>query len=123
MKATLLSLFIASTALGGSATWNLNPASGDWNTAANWMPATVPNGSADTATFAMSAITDLSISAGVEVNGIVFEPGADAFRITTNPGAALTISGQGVTNSSGMIQNFIILEDLEDAGQLFFTNG
>jgi hypothetical protein len=27
-----------------SATWNLNPAGDDWNTAANWTPATVPNG-------------------------------------------------------------------------------
>ena len=28
----------ASVARAGSATWNLNPASGDWNTAANWTP-------------------------------------------------------------------------------------
>jgi len=34
---------------------NLNPGSGDWNTAANWTPMTVPNGSADTATFALSS--------------------------------------------------------------------
>ncbi|PYI95728.1 MAG: hypothetical protein DMF00_15655 [Verrucomicrobia bacterium] len=27
-----------------SATWNLQPTSGDWNTAINWTPATVPNG-------------------------------------------------------------------------------
>jgi hypothetical protein len=26
----------------GSATWNLNPTGGDWNTAANWTPATCP---------------------------------------------------------------------------------
>jgi hypothetical protein len=29
----------ASAALAGSATWNLNPTRGDWNTAANWTPA------------------------------------------------------------------------------------
>src|ERR1041385_5867962 len=103
MKSALLSLFIAGAALAGSATWNLNPTSGDWNTAANWMPNTVPNSSTDTATFASSTITDLSISTGVEVTAIVFEPGADAFRITTAPGVALTISGAGVTNTSGMI--------------------
>jgi hypothetical protein len=34
----------------GSATWKLNPGSGDWNTASNWMPATVPNGPSDVAT-------------------------------------------------------------------------
>jgi hypothetical protein len=27
-----------------SAQWNFNPVSGDWNTAANWTPTTVPDG-------------------------------------------------------------------------------
>ena len=26
-----------------SAQWNLNPVSGDWNTAENWTPTTIPN--------------------------------------------------------------------------------
>jgi hypothetical protein len=29
-----------------SATWLLSPGSGNWNTAANWVPATVPTGTA-----------------------------------------------------------------------------
>src|SRR6266446_2574459 len=37
-------LSVATGAFGGSATWNLNPTSGDWNTATNWTPETVPNG-------------------------------------------------------------------------------
>ena len=37
----------------GSATWDLSPGSGDWNTAPNWTPATVPNGSDATATFGL----------------------------------------------------------------------
>ena len=41
-------------AQAGSATWNLNPTSGDWNTAANWMPNTVPDGPNDIATFDVS---------------------------------------------------------------------
>src|SRR4029453_12834390 len=41
----------------GGPTWNLNPASGDWNTASNWTPATVPNGPAYTATFDVSNMT------------------------------------------------------------------
>ncbi len=53
-------LSAASTAFAGSATWNLNPTSGDWNTAANWTPATVPNGPADTATFDISNTTGMS---------------------------------------------------------------
>src|SRR5947208_15938786 len=56
-------LSAASSAFAGSATWNLNPTSGDWNTATNWTPATVPNGPNDTATFDVSNITDVFVSA------------------------------------------------------------
>jgi len=39
MKASpIILLLIAGTAFAGSATWNLNPISGDWNNAANWTP-------------------------------------------------------------------------------------
>ena len=65
-----------------SATWSLNPISKDWNTAANWMPPTVPNGSADTATFGVSNVLDPRLRfrhEAVEVNGIVFTPDASAF--------------------------------------------
>ena len=66
-----------------SATWNLNPTNGDWNTAANWTPATVPNGPNDVATFDISDITDVTVSTTTEVNAIVFDPGASAFTITS----------------------------------------
>ena len=36
---------VSNSVRAGSATWDLNPGSGDWNTATNWTPATVPNGS------------------------------------------------------------------------------
>jgi hypothetical protein len=55
-----------------SAQWDLDPISGDWNTAANWTPNGVPNGPADTATFGLSNTTDVSISENTEVNGITF---------------------------------------------------
>src|SRR6516165_10216804 len=66
----------------GSATWNLSPTSGDWNTPANWTPATVPNGPNDTATFGVSNVTGLSFSHTIEINGIVFNAGASAYTIT-----------------------------------------
>src|SRR3982750_750803 len=91
----------------GSATWNLNPTSGDWNTAANWIPVTIPNGPNDTATFATSNTSDVSVSADTEVNGIVFGSGASAFTISPNPVATLTLSGTGIANNSGTIQNFV----------------
>src|SRR6266446_8720407 len=80
-------------ARAGSATWDLNPGSGDWNTAGNWTPMTVPNASTDTATFGLSNITNVSLSANSEVNGIIFDPGASVYTITASPGLTLTLSG------------------------------
>src|SRR5947208_11745212 len=80
----LLLLSTASSTFGDSATWKSSPATGDWNTAANWTPNTVPNGPADTATFAISNRTAVSLSANTEVNGIVFNAGASAFTITAS---------------------------------------
>ncbi|MDQ3200140.1 MAG: hypothetical protein M3Q46_13330 [Verrucomicrobiota bacterium] len=57
----LLLLATSPATKAGSATWNQNPTSGDWNTAANWMPNTVPNSEADVATFGQSNVTDVTI--------------------------------------------------------------
>jgi hypothetical protein len=54
---TILSLTLALHAYAGSATWLSSPLSSDWNTAANWMPNTVPNGPADVASFDVSNTT------------------------------------------------------------------
>jgi autotransporter-associated beta strand protein len=100
-------LFILQTTFAGSATWNLNPTSGDWNTAANWTPNTVPNGLDDVATFGVSNQTGVSISSVVtEVNEVIFNPGASAFTVTDS--WYLTISGIGITNNSGIAQNFVV---------------
>lgn len=98
----------------GSATWNLNPTSSDWNTAANWTPATVPNGPQDVATFETSNQTGISLSVSNEVNGLVFDPGASPFTLTVGVTAfvELTISGAGITNNSGVTQTFIAQCDL-----------
>ena len=88
--------------------WDLNPTSGDWNTAANWTPVTVPNGSADTATFALSNTTTVSNSANTIVDGITFAPGASSFTITASSGLTLTLNGVGISNDSGNTQNFRI---------------
>ena len=122
LPAVLLLLGIQASR-AGSATWNLNPTSSDWNTAANWTPATVPNGPTDIATFASSSRTNLLISAGVEVNSIVFDPGADAFTIKNAPGQLLTISGAGITNNSGVVQNFVNQTHPGQSAELHFTDG
>ena len=102
----------------GSATWDLNPGSGDWNTATNWATA----GSqwpADIATFGLSSTTDVWISANTEVNSIIFTAAAtNPYTITASTGFTLTISGAGISNNSGTTQNFVTAA----GGQLFFTN-
>ena len=67
----------------------------------------MPNAAVDVATFATSGTTGISLSAPTQVSGIVFNPGASAFTITSTPTLTLTISGVGVTNSSGVTQNFV----------------
>ena len=111
-----------STSVAGSATWKAAPATGDWNTAANWMPATVPNSPADTATFATSNITGVSLSNLITVNSIVFNSGASAFTITDNS-FVFTISGVGVTNNSAASQNFVVgVDGIGGNGTLTFLN-
>ena len=123
--AVLLLLFSTeSGAFAGSAVWGLAPGSDDWNTAANWLPATVPNGPLDIATFALSATTRLSISASTEVNSIVFNLAANAFTIAANPTSSLTLSGIGITDLSGIRQNFVSDVDVSTGslGIITFTN-
>jgi hypothetical protein len=107
-----------------SAQWDLDPISGDWNTAANWTPMTVPNGSADVATFGLSNTTDVSISANTEINSIVFTPAAtNRYNISASFDLKLTISGTGIINNSGIAQNFTTNGgSLGHIGQISFTN-
>jgi hypothetical protein len=117
-------LFAGGPAFAGSATWSPAPASGDWNTAGNWLLGGPPNGPADTATFAISTRTAVSISANTQVNGIVFNTGASAFTITSSTPLNLTISGTGITNNSGKTQNFVTAPGAaaNQHGFIFFTN-
>src|SRR5437762_9287363 len=111
-----LILFAATAAFGASATWKTNPGSGKWNTAANWTPPTVANGTAETSAFALSNVRRVSFAADTEVNGIMFNAGASPFTLI-NQAPTLTISGTGITNNSGIVQNFTL-----GAGQIIFTN-
>jgi autotransporter-associated beta strand protein len=117
---TLL-LSIASSSFAGSATWKASPANGEWFTANNWVQGTIPNAPGDTATFASSNRTSIDIPFDVEVNGIVFNPGASAFTIASNPAAVpvITISGVGITNNSGIVQHFVVNAG---AAQISFLN-
>ena len=110
----------------GSATWSTNPVSSEWNLAANWMPNTVPNGPGDTATFGSSNTVDLSLTGSIETNRIVFNSGASAFTVSSDPAgtfSSLRVTGLGITNNSGTAQNFVALTDAAGGqGTILFTN-
>ena len=113
-------LFVMSESLSaGSATWKFDPASGDWNTAANWTPEAVPNDPADVATFASSNTTAVSISAPTHLDSVVFDPNASAFTFTTGT-HHFTFLGTGIVNSSAAQQNFVT--GLVDGGTIRFRN-
>ena len=122
---TLLSLILAAACdtQAGSATWNLDPVDNDWNNPANWTPNTVPNGPNDIATFGHSNITAVSISAVTEVNAVTFAPGASAFTITMPNRLILTVSGTGIINNSGLMQNFVTAGKFDGGSTLIQFTG
>ena len=120
--AILLLLTSARGNAGILAEWQANPLNGNWNNSANWSPA-APNGPSDSAFFEPSSITNVSISANTEVASIVFDSGASAFTITASPALTLTISGNGISNNSGITQNFVTAVNGAGAtGEILFTN-
>src|SRR5438552_12984471 len=85
-------LVIDQTLYAGSATWNLNPTSNDWNTAENWTPPTIPSSETDVATFAGSNTTNLICGDAPGEGGtttivgdVVFTEGASSYTITITP--------------------------------------
>ena len=127
LETALMSLLMAlapGSVFADSATWSTIPTSGDWNTSANWIPMTVPNGPSDIATFSASNRLAVSLSANVEIDSIVFGPGANAFTIAAqNSPTTLTMSGTGVINYSGVTQAFVIGSDRSgDQNLLIFEN-
>jgi autotransporter-associated beta strand protein len=113
-------LALAYHAYADSATWNLNPASNDWNLAQNWTPQTIPSSATDVATFQASNIANLICgdAPGGEgtntiVGTIVFASGASAYTITITPVfdndfPSIVEVHEGITNNSGKVQKFVV---------------
>jgi autotransporter-associated beta strand protein len=128
VAAALLFLAAQGPSLAGSATWSSNPTSGDWNTAANWIPQTVPNSTTDVATFGRSNVTDV-INSDVIVNldSLIFSSGSSQYTITAMDNIAFY--GTGIVNGSGVMQSFVagvfIFNNSATAGDMvsFTTNG
>ena len=112
----------AGLVFGGSATWQQTPATGNWNTPANWNPATVPNGLSDVATFSVSDETNVTVTSGITLDSIVFQPDASGFTISTSSEfAGVLINGAGVINDSTFAQNLSINAAGHDRGALDFA--
>src|SRR5438477_4813729 len=122
VAAALLFLAAQRHSVAGSATWATNPTSGDWNTAANWTPNTVPNGTTDIATFGASNLTSISSqSTDIDLDSLVFNSGAPPYTITLHI-SGYFFSGAGIVNNSASMQSFFFPEDGDFAGGIFFNN-
>jgi hypothetical protein len=107
LRAIALMLAIALTVqvvCAGSATWNVNPANNDWNTAANWTPATVPNAPSDVATFNSSSVNSIFITTDTALNQITFDFNASPYVINVSN---LTFNS-GILNNSHVTQTFVV---------------
>jgi autotransporter-associated beta strand protein len=93
--------FLAVAAHAQDATWLMAPATSDWNTAANWTPASVPT---NTAIFGASNTTSLTFSAvTTSINTLQLNAGAPAYTFTVPSNSDLSINGTGIVVSGGSV--------------------
>ncbi|MGC4016229.1 MAG: autotransporter-associated beta strand repeat-containing protein [Luteolibacter sp.] len=104
-----------------TAQWLAAPATGNWNTAANWSPAIVPSTLTDTAIFGASAVTSISFTADVPLGSLVFNNNAPAYTLTIEPSRTLAFGGTGLVNYGSTIQNFQVTVSGANAGRIAFT--
>jgi len=114
-----VALLAALPARAQDATWLVNPGSGNFNTAANWTPATVPTGTAffgpsNTTLIAFQPFTTTSIGT------LQFNANAPAYSFITSDGitTSISITGTGIVNGSSNAPTFII----GNQANIFFRN-
>ncbi len=96
--------------------------SGDWNTTANWVPATVPNATTDVAIFGPSRLTSISSErTDIDLDSLIFNSGAPSYTITLDI-SGYFLSGAGIVNNSGLLQSFVFPQDGDFGGGIFFFN-
>src|SRR5262249_46741227 len=112
-------LFAATSAQAQDATWNATPSSGDFDTAANWTPPTVPTG---TALFGASNTTAITFQPFIttSIGTLQFNPGAPAYAFSTFPAffTSISITGTGIANGSSNAPTFIV----NNQANIFFRN-
>jgi hypothetical protein len=97
-----VTVFAPGTVGAQDATWLFSPTSNNFNTEANWMPATVPTG---TAFFGTSNTTALAISIGGAAGGWTFKVGASAHTFANSQKYSFTGAGIVINGGSASIIN------------------
>jgi autotransporter-associated beta strand protein len=119
MTTAAVALLAAMPAYAQDATWSQTPSSGDFNTAANWTPATVPTG---TAFFGASNTTSITFQPFIttSIGTLQFNPGAPAYSFSTSPFlfTSISITGAGIVDSSSNAPTFIV----NNQANIFFRN-
>src|SRR5262249_50620933 len=104
----VLSLALASGAQAQNATQNAtwNGLTSSFNAPANWLPTTVPTG---TALFGTAGLPGVAFAAPATLGGFTFNPGAQAFSFgTTSQAAGLILSGAGIVNNAAQPPRFSV---------------
>jgi autotransporter-associated beta strand protein len=123
--ASLLAIGIAATgtpARAQNATWLATPGTNDFDTAANWTPATVPTG---TAFFGTSNTTSLTFSSTTTtIGGWTFNTGASAYTFTNGQNLQFTGAGIVINGGSATItnNNDLVFSGTSTAGSAGITN-
>ena len=114
-----VALLAAMPARAQDATWSTAPGSSNFNTAANWTPATVPTG---TAFFGASNTTSITFQpfTTTSIGTLQFNPGAPAYSFSTSDPlpTSISITGAGIVNGSSNAPTFII----GNQANIFFRN-
>jgi len=74
----------------------------------------------DVATFGVSNTPAISLSASIQA-ALTFSSGASPYTITVPSGDVLTITGAGITNNSGVTQNFLSMGQVLSTGHILIT--
>src|ERR1044072_3337659 len=93
------SCLVSVSAHAQDATWGAAPPTNNWNSAANWSPATVPT---RTASFGASNTTALTFSAAATIGTIQFNAGAPAYSFALT---GKTLNVQGIGAGGGIVNN------------------
>jgi autotransporter-associated beta strand protein len=114
-----VALLAALPARAQDETWSTAPGSSNFNTAANWTPATVPTG---TAFFGASNITSITFQPFIttSVGTLQFNPGAPPYTFSTSPAlfTSISITGAGIVDGSSNAPTFIV----NNQANIFFRN-